>query len=193
MDAILEIMIATLRGEITEKLPDSLVLDIGGVGYEIITTVDDWGSVKVGDATYWHIYEQIREDAHNLYGFRELSSKQLYGQLIGVNGVGPKMAMQILSAAGERRLRQAIASGDPALLKGVTGVGPKTAQRVILDLRGKVAEGVVGLAPVADSTYQALVGLGYTPAQATEAVAALPEDITDEQTRIKLALKGVGK
>ena len=186
-------MIATLRGQISEKLPDSLVLDIGGVGYEIITTVEDWGSVKVGDASYWHVYEQIREDAHNLYGFRELSSKQLYAQLIGVNGVGPKMAMQILSAAGEHRLRQAIASGDPALLKGVSGVGPKTASRVILDLRGKVEVGAVGLAPVADSTYQALVALGYTPGQASEAVAALPDDVIDEQQRIKLALKGAGK
>ncbi len=185
-------MIATLHGRITEKLPDSLVLEVGGIGYEIFTTVDDWGAVRAGDELRLHIYEQIREDAHNLYGFRELASKQLYAQLLGVNGVGPKLALQILSAAGETRLRQAITSGDPALLKGISGVGPKTAQRVILDLRGKVEEGTVGLAPVADSTYQALVALGYTPAQATEAVAKLPADVTDEQERVKLALKGVG-
>lgn len=184
-------MIATLRGIISEKLPDSLVLEIGGVGYELFTTVDDWGAAKVGAELKVYIYEQIREDAHNLYAFSQLGSRQLYAQLIGVNGVGPKMAMQILSAAGETRLRQAIASGDPALLKGISGVGPKTAQRVILDLRGKVEEGAVGLAPVSDSTYQALVALGYTPAQATAAVAALPDDVTDEQARIKLALKVV--
>lgn len=184
-------MIATLRGMVTEKLSDSLVVDSGGVGYEVITTVDDWGGTKVGVEAYFHVYEQIREDAHNLYGFLTLNNKQLFAQLIGVNGVGPKMAMQILSAAGENRLRQAIASGDPALLKGITGVGPKTAQRVILDLHGKVEEGAVGLAPVSDSTYQALVALGYTPAQATRAVQALPSDVTDEQERIKLALKGV--
>src|SRR3954471_22806813 len=119
-------MIATLRGHLAEKLSDSLVLDVGGVGYELFTTVDDWGAAAAGQEVQFYIYEQIREDAHNLYGFRELSSKQLFVQLVGVNGVGPKLAMQILSAAGETRLRQAIASGDPALLKGISGVGPKT-------------------------------------------------------------------
>jgi holliday junction DNA helicase RuvA len=182
-------MIATLRGTITEKLPDTLVVEVGGIGYELHVTVDDWGGTPVGAEDKFYIHEQIREDAHNLYAFRELSAKQLFAQLLGVNGVGPKVALGILSAAGEA-LRQAIASGDPALLKGITGVGPKTAQRVILDLRGKVEEGAAGLAPVADSTYQALVALGYTPTQATQAVAALPPDITDEQARIKAALKG---
>jgi holliday junction DNA helicase RuvA len=98
-----------------------------------------------------------------------------------------------LSAAGEPRLRQAIASGDPALLKGVSGVGPKTATRVMVELRGKVEDGAPGLAPVTDSTYQALIALGYTPAQATQAVATLPTAVTDDQARLKLALKGVGK
>lgn len=184
-------MIATLRGTITEKLPDSLILEVAGVGYELFVTVDDWGATAAGAEARFYIYEQIREDAHNLYAFRELSGRQLFTQLIGVNGVGPKVALAILSSAGEQRLRQAIVSGDPALLKGVSGVGPKTAQRVILDLRGKVEEGAVGLAPVADSTYQALVALGYSSAQATEAVATLPADVTDEQARIKLALKHV--
>lgn len=184
-------MIATLHGQISEKYPDSLVLETGGVGYELTVTVDDWGSISVGKEAKFYVYEQVREDAYNLFGFSSLSARQLFAQLIGVNGVGPKLAMQILSSAGESRLRQAIASGDPALLKGVSGVGPKTASRVILDLRGKVEEGAIGLAPVADSTYQALVALGYTPAQATQAVASLPADVTDEQARIKLALKQV--
>jgi holliday junction DNA helicase RuvA len=186
-------MIATLTGTITEKLPDSLVLEVGGVGYELVVTVDEWGNATTGAQTRYYIYEQIREDAHQLYGFSELSSKHLFTQLIGVSGVGPKMAMQLLSAAGESRLRQAIAAGDPALLKGITGVGPKTAQRVIVDLRGKVEEGIAGLAPVADPAYQALVSLGYTPGQATTAVANIPTDITDDQARVKAALKGAGK
>jgi holliday junction DNA helicase RuvA len=186
-------MIATLRGHLAEKLEASLVLDVGGVGYELFVTVDDWGAAHTGQTAHFYIYEQIREDAHNLYGFTALTARQLFVQLIGVTGVGPKVALGILSAAGETRLRQAIASGDPALLKGITGVGPRTAQRVILDLRGKIDEGAIGLVPVADETYQALVALGYTPAQATQAVAQLPTDVTDPQERIKLALKEVGK
>ncbi len=184
-------MIATLRGSLIEKLENTLVLEVGGVGYELTVTTDDWGAAATGTEQRFYIYEQIREDAYNLYGFRELSAKQLFAQLLGVSGVGPKLAMQILSAAGEPRLRQAIAVGDPELLRGVSGVGPKTASRVILDLRGKVEAGVAGLAPVADSTYQALVALGYTPAQATAAVAGLPAEVTDEQARLKLALKQV--
>lgn len=186
-------MIATLSGRLTEKLTDSLILDVQGVGYELIVSVDEWGAAKLGADAHYYVYEQIREDAHNLFGFSELSGRQLFTQLISVNGVGPKLAMQILSSAGEARLRQAIAAGDPALLKGITGVGPKTAQRVILDLRGKVAEAVAGLAPVMDPAYQALVALGYTPSQATSAVAGIPGDLTGDQERVKAALKGVGK
>ncbi|HEX3082386.1 MAG TPA: Holliday junction branch migration protein RuvA [Candidatus Saccharimonadia bacterium] len=186
-------MIAALRGILSEKLETSLVLEVGGVGYELFVTVDDWGSAQLGTEGYYYIYEQIREDAHNLYGFTALGPRQLFVQLLSVSGVGPKLALQILSAAGEARLRQAIAAGDPALLKGITGVGPKTAQRLIVDLRGKVEQGTAGLAPVADPTYQGLVSLGYTSAQAAAAVAALPADLKDDQARLKAALKTAGK
>ncbi|MDB5178565.1 MAG: ruvA [Patescibacteria group bacterium] len=186
-------MIATLRGILTEKLDTSLVLEAGGVGYELIVATEDWGAAKLGAESRFYIHEQIREDAHNLYGFRELGGKQLFVQLIGISGVGPKVAMQVLSAAGEARLRQAITSGDPELLRGISGVGPKTAQRIVTELRGKVEEGAAGLAPVADATYQGLVALGYTPAQATQAVAAIPDAITGDQERLKAALKGVKK
>ena len=186
-------MIFTLYGIITEKMSDSLIVEVAGIGYEVAVTADDWGAAKVGDNARYYIFEQIREDIHNLFGFRELGSKQLFVQLLTVSSVGPKVALSILSAAGEKRLRQAITLGDPELLRGISGVGPKTAQRVIVELRGKVEEGAAGLAPVSDSTYQALVALGYTSSQATQAVSSIPEDITDEQGRIKAALKGVAK
>ena len=184
-------MIASLRGIPVEKLESTLILEVAGVGYELTLTVEEWGSAKLGAETQYYIYEQIREDAHNLYGFSVLGSKQLFAQLLGITGVGPKMAMQILSAAGESRLRQAIASGDPDLLKGITGVGPKTAQRLIVELRGKVEEGSAGLAPVTDPTYQALIALGYTPPQATTAVGQIPDTISGDQERLKAALKQV--
>jgi Holliday junction DNA helicase RuvA len=186
-------MIATLTGQVAEKLNSSVILEASGVGYELFTTSGDWGGARVGEVAKFYIYEQIREDAHNLYGFAELSTRELFVQLLAVAGVGPKLAMQILSAAGEQRLRQAIASGDPGLLKGITGVGPKTATRVIVELKGKVGEAAAGLAPVTDPAYQALVALGYTPQQATQAVAAIPPEITGDQERVRAALKGAGK
>jgi Holliday junction DNA helicase RuvA len=186
-------VIATIRGVLTQKLDTSLIIEAGGVGYELVVTLAEWGSAVTGDITSFYVYEQIREDAHNLYGFHDQSSKLLFAQLLGISGVGPKVAMQLLSAAGETRLRQAIASGDPDLLKGVTGVGPKTAQRVITELRGKVEAGAAGLVPVADPTYQALIALGYTPPQATTAVGTIPDTLVGDQERLKAALKGVGK
>ena len=184
-------MIATLCGNLIEKLESTIVIETAGVGYELAVTTEEWGSAKLGTQLRFYIYEQIREDAHNLYGFSDLGAKLLFGQLLSISGIGPKLAMQILSAAGPARLRQAISAGDPDLLKGITGVGPKTAQRVIVELRGKVDAGGAGLAPVTDSTYQALVALGYTPTQATAAVAAIPPDITGDQDRVKAALKQV--
>ncbi len=185
-------MIGTLRGSVTEKYGDNVIVDIGGVGYELTVTVSDWGSSPVGAEATFYIYEQIREDIHNLYGFSFLESKQLFILMLSVSGVGPKVAMAVLSAASLDRLRQAIAAGDPDLLRGVSGVGKKTAERLILELRGKLDGGVGGLAPVMDETYQALIALGYTPAQATAAISGIPENITG-QDRIKAALKGISK
>jgi Holliday junction DNA helicase RuvA len=181
-------MIATLTGTVTHKLETSLVIEISDIGYEVLTIVDDWGSAKVGSAMSFHIYEQIREDAHNLYGFTDLRAKELFIKLLSVNGVGPKVALATLSAAGVDRLSQAIASGDTGLLKGISGVGKKTAERIMVELAGKVT---MVAAPVHDETYQALMGLGYTNSQAADAVASLPADVTDVGERVKLALKGM--
>lgn len=120
-------MIATLTGTVTHKLSNSIVVDINGIGYELLTTVDDWGTAQLNEVQSFHVYEQIREDAHNLFGFTDLAAKELFIKLLSVNGVGPKVALATLSAAGVDRLSQAIASGDTSLLKGVSGVGKKTA------------------------------------------------------------------
>lgn len=183
-------MIATLTGKVTHKLSNSLVVDINGVGYEVLTTVDDWGAAKLDEVQSYHIYEQIREDAHNLFGFSDLAAKELFIKLLSVNGVGPKVALATLSAAGVDRLAQAIASGDTSLLKGVAGVGKKTAERIMVELAGKVT---TTNAPIHDETYQALIGLGYSNSQAADAIANLPADITDVGERVKLALKGIGR
>lgn len=183
-------MIATLTGTVTHKLSNSIVVDINGIGYELLTTVDDWGSAQLSEVQSFHIYEQIREDAHNLFGFTDLAAKELFIKLLSVNGVGPKVALATLSAAGVDRLSQAIASGDTSLLKGVSGVGKKTAERIMVELAGKVT---TVNAPIHDETYQALVGLGYSNSQAADAVANIPSDITDVSARVKLALKGIGR
>jgi holliday junction DNA helicase RuvA len=169
-------------------------MDVGGLGYEVFLSADDLNAVKAGDRPTYYIHEQIREDAYNLFGFTRADAKILFTYLIGVSGVGPKVAMAILSAASLDQLQRAVISGDPELLRGVAGVGAKTAQRIMVELKGKL--GSLDTAPTSlanDSAYQALVGLGYPAAQAAEAVANLPADLTDQQARIKAALKGLTK
>lgn len=182
-------MIGRITGVVTEKLPDTLLVGAGPVEYELFVTTEDWGDARVGEDGGYYIYEQIREDAHNLFGFSVLAAKQLFVQLLSVSGVGPKVALAVLSAASLSRLHQAIASGDSDLLKGTAGVGKKTAERIIVELRGKLEVGETGLSQNGDAAYQALVGLGYSAAQAAEVVAKLPADLQDEKERIKAALK----
>jgi Holliday junction DNA helicase RuvA len=189
-------MIATIEGVIAEKPGDAVVVELGGLGYEVNVSVTDWGAAVIGQSAKFYIYEHIREDAHLLFGFASPGAKRLFMQLLGVSGVGPKVAMQVMSAASVERLQQAIATGDVDLFKGVSGVGKKTAERIMMELKGKVElSGMVatdgGTVSSGDSAYQALIGLGYTPAQAAEAVAGVPSEVTDEQERVKLALKQV--
>ena len=188
-------MIAQLRGKVIEKDLDIVVIEAGGVGYEVAMNTADYGSLTVGEETKLYILDYIREDTHALYGFSNAPSKRFFQQLLNINGVGPKVAMSILSAASLPQLQQAVAGGDAAVFKGVSGVGTKTAERIMVELRGKVE--VLGVptkgssAGSIDPAYQALLGLGYTPNQAAEAVAQIPHDITDEQARVKAALKQV--
>ncbi len=183
-------MIAKITGIVSEKVHDALIVEIAGLGYELFVATTDWGSATQGVVQAFYIHEHIREDAHVLYGFSELADKLLFEQLISISGIGPKVGMAVLSSASRSRLQQAIAAGDPELLRGVSGVGKKTAERIIVELRGKM-DGLAGAASMStgDATYQALLGLGYAPAQASEAVAAIPAEVTGEQARIKAALK----
>ena len=105
-------MIATLRGKISEKIGNLLVLDVNGLGYGIFATLEDVGRLPSGEEAKFYIFENIKEDAHDLYGFSTLSTKALFELLLSVSGVGPKMALAILNIGTESRVKQSIASGD---------------------------------------------------------------------------------
>ncbi|MFI5240172.1 MAG: Holliday junction branch migration protein RuvA [Candidatus Saccharimonadia bacterium] len=182
-------MIGRITGKITEKLSDSLLIGDGMVEYELFVTLEDWGNAKIGEVSKFYIYEQIGEDKYNLFGFSSVDAKIMFVRLLSVSGVGPKVAMAVLSAATLDRLTQAIASGDSDVLKGVAGIGKKTSERIIVELRGKLSETSMTAAVSGSSVYQALIGLGYSSAQAAEASAKVPDTITSESERIKAALK----
>lgn len=192
-------MIATLRGQVSEKLLDAVVIEVGGVGYEVVLTAEDFGSAITGTEFSVYIYEAIREDAYNLYGFRQRASKTLFTQLLGISGIGPKVAMSVMSAASIGQLQRAIAGGDAEILRGVAGVGKKTAERIMVELRGKVDIGAGADDPAgasvtvdaADPVYEALIGLGYTAGQAASALSQLEPSVQGDEQRLKAALKHI--
>jgi Holliday junction DNA helicase RuvA len=192
-------MIATLSGVVAEKLLDVVVLDVRGVGYGIFVTNEDYGSLNQGDSAKVYVYEHIREVAHDLYGFVKLDTKKLFEQLLGVNGVGPKMALSVLSIGSTDQVRQGIAGGDVKFIQRASGVGKRVAERVVVELKDKVGlEGVelgaAGLLTsdnllVQDEAVEALVSLGYTPQDASRALQHVDGNLPVED-RVKLALKG---
>lgn len=189
-------MIATLTGIVSEKLSELVVLDVGGVGYGLLVPIEDYGKLSSGDKTKFYVHEHIRENAHDLYGFTQTDTKRLFEQLLDVNGVGPKMALNILGVGSVEDVRGAIAAGDTKRIQQANGVGKRVAERVVVDLKDKV-----GLASTADATglfvgtsnldeaTQALVALGYTPQDAATALSGIDATLSTEE-RIKQALKG---
>ncbi|HVX58155.1 MAG TPA: Holliday junction branch migration protein RuvA [Candidatus Saccharimonadales bacterium] len=189
-------MIAILDGKISEKLGDQIIVSCGGVGYGAYVTFEDFGALSVGETAKLYVYEHIRENTHDLFGFRSLETKQLFEQLLSVNGVGPKMALSILSLANSSQVRSAIAAGDTKFIAQASGVGKRVAERVVVDLKDKV-----GLATSEDATefltlstnpndeaLQGLVALGYSVQDAAEALKKVDAKLSPED-RIKAALK----
>lgn len=173
-------MIAGLHGRIDAKLPDALLVDVGGVVFRVGTSgasLDTVGQPGESVRLYTHLF--VREDQLTLYGFATTDELGLFETLISVTGVGPRLACAILSRVRSDALRDAIAREDTALLATVPGVGRKTAARLILELRGKLvpADAPAG-APARDDAevVAALRALGYTPAEAHAAAARVPGD-----------------
>lgn len=191
-------MIATLRGTITEKDTTSVVVECGGVGYGVLITSADHGALPTGSETKLYIYENIKEDAYNLIGFRSLDSKGLFEQLLSVKNVGPKGALAVLDIGSADMVRCAIAGGDVKLLQSAKGVGKRAAEQIVVELRDKVgapvgdaAEDLISRSGINqnDEALQALVALGYSDADAQQALQHIDKKLSTED-RIKKALKG---
>ena len=194
-------MIEYLRGEINELTPTFCVVECGGVGYGVNITLIDYDALNAPGrepTVKIYIHESIREDAHELYGFKEKSAREAFRMLIGVSGVGPNTARLILSSLTVEQLSNAISSGNEIPLKSVKGIGGKTAQRIIVDLKDKIKGTGTALndsVPVSGTSYDdaaaALVMLGFTMQQSQKALKKVySEDPTlSTEQAIKLALK----
>jgi holliday junction DNA helicase RuvA len=191
-------MIAYLKGTVAIRGLDNVVLDVRGVGYGVAVSPNDQSELQKGKEIQLFIYEHIREDAHDLYGFVKSSTKELFEQLLSVKNVGPKVAMAVLGIGPDDAVRAAIANGDVKLLQSAKGVGKRAAEQMVVELRDKVglvasasAEGIVSRSGVnlSDEAVQALIALGYSEIDAQAALEAVDKDLPTEQ-RITQALKG---
>ena len=188
-----------LTGTVLEKTADMVVLNVQGVGYGLAVSAEDHGRLTSGSAAQIYIYEHIREQSHDLFGFLSRDTKSLFEQLLGVNGVGPKMALNILSVGTSSEVRVAIAGGDVKAIQRANGVGKKVAERVVVELKDKV--GLVGVDLQAtgllqgegllmqDEAVEALVSLGYTAPDAAKALQPIDPTLPTAD-RITQALKG---
>jgi len=179
-------LIARLTGKLAEKSPNSVTIDVGGVGYDVTIPVSTFYELgEPGADVSLRIYTHVREDAIQLFGFRTSSEKELFTRLTSVSGIGPKLAITMLSGMPAGELIQAIKSGDLVRLTAVPGVGRKTAERVVVELRDKLASIAAEAATtdlaadhagdvtaVRDDTTAALMALGYPKPLAERAVAA---------------------
>lgn len=173
-------MIAMLRGRVAHAGIGELILDVNGVGY--VVRVPPGGGGPLGEELVLHTYLAVREDALTLYGFRGLADRELFETLLGVTGFGPKLALAAIGTLGGDGLRRAVLGEDVHALTSVPGVGKKSAQRVILELRERLGaaghDSLPGGAPAGPrgEVREALVALGYAPAEVARALEALPED-----------------
>lgn len=189
-------MIATLSGVVSEKLPHGLVLEVGGIGYGLLLADEDFANLKIGEQIKLNIYEHIKEDAHDLYGFTKLESKVLFELLISVNGVGPKMGLSILSLGSSQDIRLAIAEGNTGFIQSASGVGKRLAERVVVDLKDKVGMTASDDATTflqtpgggEDEALQALLALGFSLQDAGLALKNVDPALPVED-RVKQALK----
>lgn len=173
-------MIGHLRGSILERTPERVLLDVGGVGYDVHVPLSTYYEIEKAAASgtiSLYIHTHVREDEISLFGFWTPREKVLFERLIAVSGIGPKLARVVLSGMAPEDLTQAIASADLGRLATIPGIGKKTAERIVLELRDKMRDLAAELpagsgAPAADQdVVSALVNLGYKPVQAERAVA----------------------
>ncbi len=186
-------MIGRLSGVIAEKTPPQVVIDVAGVGYEVDVPMSTFFNLgQLGDRAVLLTHLTVREDAHQLFGFLTHEERATFRQLIKISGVGPKMALGLLSGLSVSELAQAVSSQEVGRLTKVPGIGKKTAERLLLELKGKLGPDLALPATVTNDAQadilQALVALGYSEKDAAAALKALPPDVGVSEG-IKLALK----
>ena len=188
-------MIAHISGKIVEKFAGSVIVDVAGVGYEVIVPANEFERAVFGDDIKFYTYHNITDRSQELFGFSSLAAKKLFELLITVQGIGPRAGVAIMSLGETEDVRNSIACEDAKFIQKASGVGKKSAERVILDLKDKVGMAIskpdgVGdsIILASDEALEALIALGFNLNDATKALEQIPRDLPTEE-RITLVLK----
>jgi Holliday junction DNA helicase RuvA len=191
-------MIAFLTGRVAAKMPTFALIEVGGVGFKLAMSTPSLAALPAeGDEVTVYTHLHVREDDLSLFGFESDEERALFERLITVSGVGPKVALAVLSSLRPDTLKRALATEDVALLSSVSGIGKKTAQRLIIELKDKLDLLDLPLAgggpeqAAAATARDALLSMGFSPAEAAAALQGAPADSSAEQL-LKLALKALG-
>jgi holliday junction DNA helicase RuvA len=190
-------MISSLHGKIQARTDDSLILNVGGVGFRVRVPTGALAALgAVGSDAMLYTHLHVREDDLSLYGFMTEDELGLFEKLLTVSGIGPKVGLSVLSNASPETIRYAIAQGNSDALTAIPGIGKKTAQRLVLELKGKVDLAGLGemgeLAPVDEDVMNALINLGYSAAEATRAARSVPANVKTIEERVRIALQYLG-
>jgi Holliday junction DNA helicase RuvA len=187
-------MIATIRGEITQIEDNALIIEVGGVGLRVYVPTPLRGRMKVGEAAFLYTFLVVRETELTLYGFESQADRDLFNLLLGVAGVGPKVALSVLSTMNIESVQRAVYSDEPELLSRVPGVGKKSAQKIALHLKDRLKpiDTLASVAAMSDADSEvlaALTALGYSVVEAQAAIQSLPKDAPDDvEERLRQAL-----
>jgi Holliday junction DNA helicase RuvA len=188
-------MIATLRGEITQVEENAIILETGGVGLRVFVPKPLRERTRAGEAIFLFSHLVIREDDWKLFGFESQADRELFTTLLGVDGVGPRIALAVLSTLNLETVQRAVFNDEPGLLSRVPGIGIKTAQKMVLYLhdRLKPVSGLEKIAAMSDADSEvlaALTALGYSVVEAQTAIQSIPKDAPqDVEQRLRLALQ----
>ena len=190
-------MIAHVRGTVSEKVGQSVIVDVSGVGYEVQVPLGEYDNALIGSEITYHTYHHVREQSAELFGFTSLAAKKLFELLIGVQGVGPKAALSILGLGQSEQVRNAIANADSGYIAKASGVGKKTAERVVVDLSDKVGLPITygSTEPMTatvtaddDEALEALMALGYSLADGLKALESVDQGLPTAE-RVRAALR----
>lgn len=189
-------MIASLRGRVVDRGKDYLVVEVGGLGLKVYVPGSLCDKTEPGREVHLHTHLHVRENELTLYGCASREDLELFETMLGVSGIGPKVALSVLSYASPEALRQAVSRQEAGLLGRIPGVGPKTAQKLIFYLKDKIAFGAVSAPLTSEADVEvvaALTALGYSVAEAQAALHSLPPEELPVEEKIRAALSSLAK